>query len=190
MQPEELIELLLSLTAELPPFDRVALGFPGVVVDNLVRSSRLESVWVDYPLGRELEVRMERMVRIVNNTDLRGYGVIEGQGVEVVLTLGQTLGSSLFLDGRLVPNFRFGGQFAKKNCDYTDLLGQPSLKRIGSKRWSKRVWGTVRQVRTLLNPRCIYLGGGNIKKLKGATPEDVALFRSAGLSGGVRLWED
>ncbi|MEL7475298.1 MAG: hypothetical protein AAGJ55_03590, partial [Cyanobacteria bacterium J06555_12] len=54
---------------------------------------------------------------------IQGYGVIEGIGVELVVTLGTGFGSALFVDGVLVPNLEMGHHPFRKGDTYEQQLG-------------------------------------------------------------------
>lgn len=189
--PKPVLKALVDLMDEQPVFDRVSVGFPGVVVDNtIVSAPNLDGEWAGFPLARELEIRTERMVRIANDADVAGLGVVEGQGVEMVLTLGTGMGSALFVDGKLVPNLELGHHPFHKHTNYEDYVGQLALKKVGAKRWSKRVLRVIDTIQPIWNPSHIYLGGGNAKRLKVDLPANVTVISNlAGLCGGVRLWE-
>lgn len=191
-KPDAVLDTIMAVIAPQPAFDRVSVGFPGVVVNNIVHTApNLDGNWAGFPLGRELEVRTERMVRIANDADVQGLGVVEGEGVEMVLTLGTGLGSALFLDGRLVPNLELGHHPLKKSTTYEEYVGKVAFRHVGEKRWNKRVRRVLAQIQPIWNPRHIYLGGGNAKKLKGDLPPNVTIVPNiAGLLGGIRLWRD
>ncbi len=190
-RPKPVLKAIIDLVETQPGFDRVSVGFPGVVIDNTIKSApNLDGEWAGFPLARELETRTERMVRIANDADVHGLGAIEGQGVEMVLTLGTGLGSALFVDGRLVPNLELGHHPFHKGSSYEEYIGQAALKKVGVKRWSKRVIRVVETIQPIWNPNRIFLGGGNAKRLKIDLPENTRVVSNiAGLLGGVRLWE-
>ncbi len=189
--PHSVTEAIVAVTAGYKHYERVSVGMPGVVVDEVIVSCpSLGSQWKDIPLGRELKVKLECLVKVANDADVRGLGVVEGQGVELVLTLGTGMGSSLFVDGRLVPNFQLGHHPFRKKSTYEEYVGQIALKGVGVKRWSKRVLRVLDQIRPVLNPRVIYLGGMNAKRLKTDLPKYVKIVPElSGLLGGFRLWD-
>jgi polyphosphate glucokinase len=140
-------------------------------------------------LRRELEKLTGAPVRVMNDADLQGYGVIDGHGVELVLTLGTGLGAALFTDGRLVPNLELGHQPFKKGKTYEERVWDAALKRIGKKEWTHRVLEALEQIYVIFNPRVIYLGGGNVTHLKGELPKYVKKFSNVdGMTGGIELW--
>lgn len=191
-RPKPVLELISKLAGEVDYFDRIAVGFPGVVIDNVVKTAvNLHPEWIDFPLGRELEVRLERMVKVANDADLQGLAAVEGKGVEVVLTLGTGMGSALFHEGVLVPNLELAHHPFRKKLTYEEYVGRAALDAIGVKRWSKRVVRVVETIQPIWNPRRIYLGGGNAKKLKpNQLPRYVEVVPNlAGLLGGFKLWD-
>src|SRR5205814_1947927 len=95
--------------ARLPGFDRASVGFPGVLIDGVVRTAaNLHPSWI----GRRPVTMFRRIlrapVRVINDADMQGLGIVEGRGSELVVTLGTGIGSALFLDGRLVPKLELG----------------------------------------------------------------------------------
>jgi polyphosphate glucokinase len=63
------------------------VGFPGVVVEDTVRTApNLDGSWKGFALGRMLAVKLGRPVRVLNDAGVQGYGVIEGKGLEMVIT--------------------------------------------------------------------------------------------------------
>ena len=189
--PEAILATLALQIERQPPFDRISVGFPGVVIDGMVRTApNLSSEWVGFPLAERLCKQTGREARVANDADVQGLGDIEGHGVEMVLTLGTGLGSALFVQGTLVPNLELGHHPFDGRRTYEEYVGKAALEEIGKKRWRKRVHKVVRQVQPIWNPRMIYLGGGNAKLLKlEELPKHVAICpNSAGITGGIALW--
>ncbi len=90
----------LALIEPLGEFDRISVGFPGVVVDGVTKTApNLHELWQGFDLGKALAEGSRRPVRVLNDAGVQGYGVIEGKGLEMVLTLGTGLGCGLYLDG-------------------------------------------------------------------------------------------
>lgn len=115
-------------------------------------------------------------------------GVIRGAGVELVLTPGTGMGSALFVDGRLIPNLELGHHPWRKSQTYEEQIGNDELKRIGKRRWRKRVLKVFEQLEPIFNYDLLHVGGGNTKRLKVPLPDRVRIFDNVdGLAGGVRL---
>ena len=190
--PEAVLRTIAAVAAEQPEFERVSIGFPGVVQFGVVRTApNLDGDWNDVPLAVEVQRLIGKPCRAANDADVQGYGAVEGKGVEMVLTLGTGMGSAIFTNGHLVANLELGHHPFRKGKTYEELIGQPARKKAGNKKWSKRVARAIAQILPIWNPRILYLGGGNAKKLTIDLPENVKLVPNvAGILGGIRLWED
>ncbi len=185
--PVAVVKALVLLVKDLGKADRVSVGFPGVVVDGTVRSApNLDGRWKGFALGRVLSLKLGRPVRALNDAGVQGYGVIEGKGVELVLTLGTGMGCALYLDGRYVPNLELAHHPFKKKKTYEEYVGGAALEKVGKKEWNGRVAEVLGQVDPTWNPRRIYLGGGNAKHLRLKLPKHVSVTENvAGLLGGI-----
>ncbi len=191
--PVPVLEVIEKMVGEQKSFDRVSVGFPGVVTRGVVRTAPVlgNEAWRDFDLAKALADMTGKPARALNDADLQGYGVIEGEGVEMVLTLGTGLGTALYLDGHLVPNLELGHHPLKKKKSYQDLVSDDELDRIGKKKWRKRVDLCLSTIERIFNPDLIHIGGGNAKKLSDDLPKNVRLFSNVeGMTGGVRLWGD
>src|SRR5262245_42000102 len=103
--PAAMLRAIVRALPALLPFDRVSVGFPGVIEDGVVRTAaNLSAAWIGLDVAEQMRRISGKPTRAANDADVQGLGVIEGRGVELVLTLGTGVGSALFLDGRLVPN--------------------------------------------------------------------------------------
>jgi polyphosphate glucokinase len=183
--PDVVLALLGRLLRSLPAFDRVSVGFPGVVQrGRIVTAPNLGTVdWHDFPLADELE-------RVLNDAEVQGLGVIQGQGLECVLTLGTGFGSALYRDGELMPHLELGQHPVWKSKTYDQYLGGAALAEKGVDKWNRRVRRMLNTVRTLLNYDRLYLGGGNAARIDFDLPPGVSIVSNeAGITGGVRLWE-
>jgi len=190
--PQAILDVISRMVTELPAFDRVSVGFPGVVVRGTILTAPNlgTDVWRSHDLGAELTRLTGRPTRVLNDADLQGYGVIAGTGVEMVLTLGTGLGTALYVDGRLVPNLELGHHPFRKERTYEERVCKRELDRIGKKRWSQRVAEMVEQLAPIWNYDTLYIGGGNARKIQAQLPSNVRVFTNVdGMTGGVRLWQ-
>jgi polyphosphate glucokinase len=187
--PARLVSATLKLAHTLPPFDRVSVGFPGVVHRGVVYTAPNlgNEAFLRFDAQTAFAERLGAPVRVVNDADMHGLGVIRGHGVEVVITLGSGVGAALFLDGRLGPHLGF---VALKKGDVTDDLAAAGLDRLGVRKWSKRVQRLIDSLRELTDFRHLYVGGGNADRLEIQLPHDVSIVSNhAALVGSVRVWE-
>jgi polyphosphate glucokinase len=189
--PQAILRVLDQLRAQLPGFDRVSVGFPGVIKNGVSYTAvNLHPRWNNFPMQRELEKRWRKPVRVANDAAVQGYGAVKGRGVELVLTLGTGMGSSLFTGGKLCPGLELGHHPWKKKT-YEDYLGRRGLDRYGKKHWNKLLKEAIDQTQKLFNWDHLYLGGGNTKKIDFKLPPNVSIVSNEdGITGGVALWRD
>jgi polyphosphate glucokinase len=190
--PKAVVTALSALVLPLGKFDRISVGFPGVVVDGITLTAHnLDPAWRNFRLAKELARVLGKPARVLNDAGVQGYGVISGKGTEMVLTFGTGLGCALYIDGRYVPNLELAHHPLRKNRTYEQYVGNAALKKIGKKAWNKRVARVIAQVLPIFNPNKLYLGGGNAEKLTIELPKNVSKVSNvAGLLGGIALWRD
>src|SRR5665213_403597 len=193
VQPAAVVGIIEETSATVGPFDRVSVGFPGMVRGGKVLTAPNlgTELWSGFDLQGELTARLKKPVKVMNDADVQGYGAIEGKGVEMVLTLGTGAGTSLFDNGRILPHFELAHHPISGKMTYDQFLGNAALMLKGKKKWSKRVEKTIAVLRTVINFDHLYLGGGNAKKIKFDLPNDITVVPNTdGLTGGIRLWHD
>ncbi|MGH7117589.1 MAG: ROK family protein [Acetobacteraceae bacterium] len=189
---EEIVATLVSLVRPLGHFDRVSVGFPGVVRKGRVLTApNLGSdPWHGFSLGRTLEQALGRPVRVLNDASVQGLGAIEGTGIELVLTLGTGMGFALFTNGRLAPHLEMSQHPAWKKKTYDQYIGDAALRKIGHRRWNRRVGRAIDVLGRVTGCDLLYIGGGNARHLAGNLPRNVRIVSNrAGITGGVRLWD-
>jgi polyphosphate glucokinase len=190
--PGPVLAIIERQVKELGAFDRVSVGFPGVIHHGVTYTAHnLHPKWIGFELEHVLSRKLKKPVRVCNDAAVQGYGAIRGQGVELVLTLGTGLGSSLFTDGRLVPGLELAHHPWRKGKTYEEFLGRRGFQDCGRKRWNKLLEKAITQIEELFNYDHLYLGGGNAVKIDFALPKNASRVPNQdGLLGGVALWRD
>jgi polyphosphate glucokinase len=190
--PGRVLQVIQGLAERLAGFDRVSVGFPGVLIEGRVRTAaNLHPSWIGQRPANLLRDLLEKPVRVTNDADMQGLGIVEGRGVELVVTLGTGIGSGLFLEGKLIPNLELGHHPFRHGQTYEQQLGDRPMKRIGRRRWNRRVRKAVELWLQTFNPRRLYLGGGNARLVSARMPPEVRISSNlAGLLGGIRLWDE
>jgi polyphosphate glucokinase len=205
LSPQKLVTVLEDLIKPLPPFDRVSVGFPGMVRDGRILSAphfvspdgprgipapKLVSAWARFDLETELERVTRKPTKVANDADIQGAAVVTGTGFEAVLTLGTGVGSAFFFHGQLLPHFEFAHTPFRKGHSYNEELGEATRKVIGTKKWQQRVLEAIDTIRELVFFDHLFIGGGNSTRLTVELPADVSLVdNQAGILGGIKLWE-
>ncbi|MEW5848988.1 MAG: ROK family protein [Myxococcota bacterium] len=191
--PEVYVETLARLVEPLPGYQRISVGFPGVVRGGVVRTAPnlKHKAWSGFDLASALTARLGRPTRVANDADVQGLAVISGVGMEMVITLGTGFGTAIFLDGRLGPHLELAHHPFRKGQTYDQQLGEPARKQVGNKKWNKRVAQALEELQRLTHFDTLYIGGGNAKKLGFKLPDNVKVVSNeAGIAGGVHLWRD
>lgn len=188
--PTSVIQAIVGLAKTQGTFERVAVGFPGVVRYGVTETApNLDTKWRGFNLADALSRKLGKPVRVANDADVQGFGAIEGHGVELVITLGTGVGSALFVEGGLVPNLELAHHPFRRGKTYEECLGHSTLKKAGRKKWNKRLAEAVQHLERLFNYDCLYIGGGNAKKISIDLPANVKIVPNvAGLLGGIALW--
>src|SRR5256886_1788772 len=173
--PAAVINAIVELAKQQGEFDRVSVGFPGVVRRGVtVTAPNLNGKWGGFHLADALSKKLGVPVRVANDADVQGFGVIAGHGVELVVTLGTGFGSGLFLDGKLVPNLELGHHPFQKDKTYEELLGDAVRKKIGIKKWTKRLVRAIQTLDLAFNSERLHLGGGDARRTTGTMSRKVA----------------
>ena len=93
----------------------VGCGFPGVVIKNKVYSAaNMTKKWVGINIKKKFSQKFNLKCYALNDADAAGISEIflnkniPKNGTVMVITVGTGLGTSIFVDGKLVPNIEFG----------------------------------------------------------------------------------
>ena len=205
--PDQFVETVTALVEPLPESARVSVGFPGMVrkgvvlhVPSLSREvpggpevPKRAAPWTAYDLESRLRDALGKPVLVMNDADVQACAAVEGKGFELVLTLGTGVGTAVFSDGTLLPHMELSHFPWGKKDSYDILLGNAGRKKVGNVKWSKKVKKALADFDEVLFPDHVYLGGGNTKHLTidlADLGERVSVVpNTAGLLGGVRVWE-
>lgn len=193
LTPDHLVAMIGELAAAMPDFDRVSIGFPGVVRRGVVHTAANLGTerFAGFDLATAVHRLVKRPVRVCNDADVQGYAAIAGHGVEMVITLGTGFGSAIFSEGRLGPHLELAHHCFHGDSTYEDVLGDAALKRMGEPAWNQELARAITSLRGLTDFDHLYIGGGNSRLVKLDLPADVSIVDNiAGITGGVRLWHD
>ena len=189
--PEVMVDALVHLVSPLSDYEGVSVGFPGVVRQGriLTAPNLGNDVWKDFDLAGALSSRLGKPVHVLNDADMQGLAAIVGQGVEMVITLGTGFGSALFMDGQLGPHLELSQHIFRKGETYNEQLGNTTLKKIGQRKWNRRVRRAIDALRVLTNFDTLYIGGGNAAKIEFTLEPNIKIISNEdGLKGGAWLW--
>jgi polyphosphate glucokinase len=180
-----MVQGVLEMAADWT-FDAVSIGYPGVVSQGAPAQEphHLAPGWV----GFDFAAAFGRPVRTVNDAAMQALGSYQG-GKMLFLGLGTGLGSALIVDGHIVA-MELGHLRRSKHHDYEDLLGKRGCRRLGKKKWRRKVHAVVQGFAAALLPDEIVVGGGQADRLKTLPPRTRLGSNEAAYLGGFRLWDE
>lgn len=203
--PELLVQTVTELVAPMLDVNRVSVGFPGLVRNGHIievpslsrreyggeRDPELAAAWHGFDLARALAESFRLPTKVVNDADMQGCAVAEGDGLEFVLTLGTGVGTALFHHGVLLPHLELSHGPFKGGMTFDIALGNAQRKEIGNERWARRVRKAITAFDDMLFFDRLYVGGGNAKQLTTADigPKGQIVPNTSGILGGVRVWD-
>jgi polyphosphate glucokinase len=183
LTPEQMVAGVKKL-AEDWKYDVISVGYPGIVSHGRIATEphNLGKGWT----GFDFKAAFGRPVKVMNDAAMQALGSYRG-GTMLFLGLGTGLGTALVAGGSVVPMELGHLSIGKKT--FEDDLGIRGLKRLGKKKWRKRVKAVTERFVSALLLDDVVLGGGNAKKLK-KLPEGCRMGDNANaFLGGFRLWE-
>jgi len=205
LSPARLVETLQVLVKPIEKYDRISVGFPGMVRDGQVLTAphlvlskgpgskvdpEMVKAWSHFDLVAALTTALGKPTRLANDADIQGLDVASGKGLEVVITLGTGFGTCVLHDGQLAPHMEFSQHPFRKGETYDEQLGDVALKAVGKKRWLLRVDKAIAALDAVFMFDRLYIGGGNAKLLDHDLGSRVKIVDNvAGILGGIRLWD-
>ena len=182
MSAAQMVERVKALAAGWA-YDAVAIGYPGVVVDDqpATEPHNLAPGWVHFDYRAAFGCR----VKMLNDAAMQALGSYD-KGKLLFLGLGTGLGSALVVHGHIVPMEL--AHLPYRNATFEDFVGARALERDGKKKWRKSVADVVARLSAALVPDEVVLGGGNVRHLKTLPPRCRAGGNANAFAGGYRLW--
>ena len=170
--PEAVSEVVGQLVTRFRWSGPVGCGFPAAVRQGRVLTAvNISDHWVGESVTTLFQEAVGRPVTVINDADAAGlaemrFGAGRGRaGLVMILTLGTGIGTSLFIDGRLVPNTELG---------QVEFRGSPAEKRAAAivrerqglswAKWARRLDEYLHSMEYYFWPDLMILGGGVSKK--------------------------
>jgi polyphosphate glucokinase len=179
----------------------VGCGFPAVVKDGVVRTAaNIDEAAIGFDLQSRLQQKLGVPVRVINDGDAAGlaemrWGAGKGvEGVVLMLTLGTGIGTSLFVEGRLVPNTELGHiEIRGKDAEHHAADSARKRDDLSWREYAGRLDEYLHRIEDLLWPDLIIVGGGISKKSEKFLPHLTArtkivpaeMLNEAGIAGAA-----
>lgn len=208
LSPARLIEALDELSKSLPRFDRVTVGMPGMIRHGVVVNTphyinargprtrvepNLATQWRGLDIQSAISNHFKTPALVFNDAEVHGAGLVNGSGLEVVMTLGTGLGFAIFDGGKLAPHIELSHAPIRRGTSYDTWIGEHERRRLGDSFWSRRIRLMVEDLRPVFYWDRLYIGGGNSRRIRSEVlqvlGDDVVIVsNTAGILGGVRAW--
>ena len=143
-------------------------GFPAVVKNEVaLTAANIHKSWIGVNVAEMIRSKTGCPTHVSNDVDAAGWAEINfgaGKGVKgvvLILALGTGIGSSVFVDGRQVPNTELG--HIMMHGDIAEKYAANSIrekKDLSWKKWGKRLNEYLNYVESILYPDLVILGGG------------------------------
>jgi polyphosphate glucokinase len=150
----------------------IGAGFPSVIQHGVARTAaNIHKSWINTDAAVLFSKATNCPVTVVNDADAAGiaemaFGAGKGRdGVVLLVTIGTGLGTSVFIDGHLLPNTEFG--HIEIDCKDAELLASDAARKehnLSWKKWAARLDTYLLRLEALIWPDLIILGGGVSKK--------------------------
>jgi len=156
----------------------IGCGFPAAIRGGKVRTAaNVDKSWIGAKAEALFQEATGCPVTVVNDADAAGYaemrfGAGQGRdGVVLIVTLGTDIGTALFVNGRLVPNTELGHiEVRGKDAERRAAASVRDKKKLGWKKWAKRVDEYLQHMNAYLWPDLIIIGGGVSKNAEKFLP--------------------
>ncbi|GAB5410320.1 MAG: ROK family protein [Balneolaceae bacterium] len=177
-RPHKLISKLHKVVKKFDWKGPIGCAFPAATDKGIIISTnRINKAWIDADAEHLFSEITGCKVSVINDTDATGiaemtFGVgRKTSGTVIVLSVGSSVGSSIFVDGVLVPNTELG-QMEVKGITIKERISNLNRKDEGISRkvWARRIQYVLEYYESLFHPNLFILGGRLSKKPEKTLP--------------------
>ena len=151
----------------------IGFGFPTIIVDGKAMAfGNMDPSWLHVQIDELFQKQTGLPCTVINDADAAGlaemrFGIGKDlKGLVAVITVGTGIGSGLFFNGQLIPNFELGRIPYKKKA--IELYAANSVRKregLSYEEWAQRFNFFLEQVELICTPNNYILGGGISKHL-------------------------
>ncbi|NOU61372.1 polyphosphate--glucose phosphotransferase [Marinifilum caeruleilacunae] len=172
--PEAVADVIKEIVDHFNWTGPVGCGFPTIISHGKAMAhGNMDPSWIGVQVDELFSKKTGLEVTVVNDADAAGlaemrYGVGKDKsGLVVMVTIGTGLGSGVFYNGHLLPNFELG-QLKYKNGKIIEKYAADSVRKkeeLSFPEWGKRFNEFLHHVNLICAPDYFIIGGGASKKL-------------------------
>ena len=150
----------------------IGAGFPAVIQHGVARTAaNIHKGWINTDAASLFSESTGCKVTVVNDADAAGIAEMtfgagrDRKGVVLLVTIGTGLGTSVFVNGELLPNTELG--HIEIDCEDAELMASDAARKahnLSWKQWAARFDNYLLRLEALFWPDLIILGGGISKK--------------------------
>ena len=173
--PGAVAEVVRSIKDQLNWNENIGVAFPTVVVNGkAMYSSNLHKSWKGTQIDDLFCEFSGETVTVINDADAAGIaemrfgaGKHRKAGLVMVITIGTGLGSGVFWDGNIIPNFELGRMYYKTGELIEFFAADSARKRedLSFDVWGKRLNKFLKHIERIFTPDYLILGGGVSKHI-------------------------
>lgn len=174
-KPEAIAKKVAKMVEHFNWKGKVGCGFPTIISHGKALSaSNIHKSWKGVQVDELFKKHTGLDFFVANDADVAGmaamtFGAGKGKmGLVIMITIGTGLGSGVFFDGKLIPNFELGVVPYKEYKRFEHYAADSARKRdnLSFEEWGKRFNKFLKFVERIFSPDLIILGGGMSKKMR------------------------
>lgn len=170
--PGAVAAAVAELAAQFDTRGPVGVAVPAVVMHGVARTAaNIDPAWIGCDIGQLLHEALGRPVTALNDADAAGLAEMrfgagrDRRGTVVLLTLGTGIGSSVFVDGVLLPNTEFGHlDIRGKDAEHRASARVREAEGLSWEKWAARLSEVLVAIEQLVWPDLYIIGGGVSRK--------------------------
>lgn len=151
----------------------IGIGFPTVIVDGKAMAyGNMHKSWKGVQIDELFTKKTGLPCSVINDADAAGLAEIrygagkDLKGLVAVITVGTGIGSGLFFNKQLIPNFELGRiPYKKKPIEQYAANSVRQSKNLSYKEWAKRFNFFLKNVELICTPNHYIIGGGISKNM-------------------------
>ena len=168
--PDEVADVVYELVTSFGWTGPVGCAFPAPIVGGTVKwVAHLDDSWAGVDIAETMSDRIGAQVTIINDADAAGiaemtHGAGVGRKGTVCFTaFGTGIGSSVFVNGNLVPNTEFGHLYLAGHESDVEVWTAAKVRTredLDWPTWVGRVKQYLEHLEKIISPDLFILGGG------------------------------
>lgn len=173
-KPKAVAEVVNEIIKSLNWNGPIGVSFPTIIKNGkALHYGNLHKSWQGTQIDELFKDKCGQDFYVLNDADAAAMAVMkfgagkDKNGLVITVTLGTGIGSGVFFNGELLPNFELGRIYGKKGDIMESFAADSARKRedLSYKEWGKRVNFFLTHIEETMRPELIIIGGGVSKKM-------------------------